>query len=158
MLRILILILVAASSAMAQKAEVVKFDQLEELLTSKSEKIQVINFWATWCGPCVHELPHFQRLEARQYPDVQITLINLDYADQLPKVNAFLAKKKITSKVLLLDEIDYNSWIDRVDPSWGGAIPATLFINPSTGQRKFVDKELSESELDLYIKALKSSN
>jgi len=158
MLRITILILFATSSAIAQKAEVVKFDRLEEILTSKSEKILVINFWATWCAPCVHELPYFQSLETKQDPDVQITLVNLDYADKLDKVNAFLAKKKISSKVLLLDEIDYNSWIDRVDPSWGGAIPATLFINTGTGQRKFVDKELTESELELYIKTLKSSN
>lgn len=143
---------------MAQQAEVVKFDRVEELLSKKSDKVQVINFWATWCGPCVQELPYFQNLEARQDPSVQITLINLDYVEKLEKVNAFLAKKKISSKVLLLDEIDYNAWIDRVDPSWGGAIPATLFINPSTGQRKFVDKGLTESEIESYIKALKSSN
>jgi len=161
MLRILLLLILlvgAAFSVKAQKAEVVKFDRLEELLATKSDKILVINFWATWCGPCVHELPYFQSLEARQDPSVQITLVNLDYADKLDKVNAFLEKKKITSKVLLLDEIDYNAWIDRVDPSWGGAIPATLFINTATGRRKFVDKELTESELDLNIKALKSSN
>ncbi|HTF18536.1 MAG TPA: TlpA disulfide reductase family protein [Chryseolinea sp.] len=158
MLRTLLLIFIAGSAAMAQKAEVVKFDRVEKLLTTKSDKIQVINFWATWCAPCVHELPYFQNLEARQDPSVEITLINLDYADKLNKVHAFLVKKKITSNVLLLDEIDYNTWIDRVDPSWEGAIPATLFINTSTGQRKFVDKELTESELELYIKTLKSSN
>jgi thiol-disulfide isomerase/thioredoxin len=160
MLRILLLILVLAAAApvSAQKAEVVKFDRLQELLDTKSDKILVINFWATWCAPCVHELPYFQRLEDRKDPSVQITLVNLDYADKLEKVNAFLEKKKITSKVLLLDEIDYNAWIDRVDPSWGGAIPATLFIDTSTGRRKFVDKELTESELDLNIKSFKSSN
>lgn len=158
MYRILFVILAATSSTLAQQAEVVKFDRLEELLTRKSDKIQVVNFWATWCAPCVHELPYFQSLEARQDPAVQITLVNLDYADKLDRVNAFLVKKKISSKVLLLDELDYNAWIDRVDPSWGGAIPATLFINTSTGQRKFVDRELTESELELYIKTLKSSN
>jgi thiol-disulfide isomerase/thioredoxin len=158
MLRILMLILITASAAMAQQAEVVKFDKVEEVITSKSDKIQVINFWATWCAPCVKELPYFQSLEASQDPDVAITLVNLDYADRIRKVNAFISKKKMTSRVLLLDDIDYNSWIDKVDPSWGGAIPATLFINTSTGQRRFVEGELTESELASYLKEVKSSN
>lgn len=153
-----IMLLVISSTAMAQKAEVIKFDRLEDLITKKSGKIQVINFWATWCAPCVQELPYFQNLAAKQHPDVEITLINLDFADKVGKVNAFIAKRKITSPVLLLDEVDYNSWIDRIDPSWGGAIPATLFINTTTGQRKFVDKPITESELESYIKSVKSSN
>lgn len=157
MLRVAIALLIS-TSAIAQKAQVVKFYRLEKLMATPSDRIQVINFWATWCGPCVHELPNFQALQDRNDPSIQITLINLDYAEKVDNVNAFLAKKKITSEVLLLDEVDYNAWIDKVDPSWGGAIPATLFINTSTGQRKFVDKELSASELESHIKAVKSSN
>lgn len=147
-----------SSAAAAQKVDVIKFDQLDALISTRSDKIRVINFWATWCGPCVKELPYFQKLEEKQMPDVEITLINLDYADKLGKVKTFVNKKKLTSRVFLLDEIDYNSWIDRVDPSWGGAIPATLFINTSTGQRKFVDTPLTESELESHIKSVQSTN
>jgi len=154
MLRALVIIAFATTSAFAQKVEVIKFDRLEEIMTTKSEKIQVINFWATWCGPCVQELPHFQKVET-QDPDVKITLINLDYADKARKVSSFVASKKITSEVLLLDEIDYDTWIDRVDPSWGGAIPATLFINTATGKRKFTEKPLTHAELEETIRTLK---
>ena len=147
----------ASTSAPAQKVEVIKFQRLEELMTTRSEKIQVINFWATWCGPCVQELPSFQGLHVHD-PSVEVTLVNLDYADQLNKVKSFVAKRKITARVLLLDDIDYDSWIDRVDPAWGGAIPATLFVNTATGQKIFVDRPLSESELDAQVKALKSTN
>lgn len=157
MLRLLIAAIIS-TSALAQQAEVVKFGRLEKLITSKSDKIQVINFWATWCAPCVKELPYFENLEQKNDPSVKVTLINLDYADKVGKVNAFISKKKITSDVLLLDEIDYNSWIDKVDPSWNGAIPATLVINTSTRERKFMEGELTEPELDAFIKAVKSSN
>ncbi|MGC3948266.1 MAG: TlpA disulfide reductase family protein [Chryseolinea sp.] len=157
MLRVVIAVLIT-TSALAQQAEVVKFDRVEKLITTKSDKVQVINFWATWCAPCVHELPYFENLQRKNDPSVQITLINLDYADKLDKVNAFVGKKKLTSNVLLLDEIDYNSWIDKVDPTWNGAIPATLVINTATGQRKFVERELTEPELEAFIKAVKSSN
>jgi thiol-disulfide isomerase/thioredoxin len=151
----LFVFVLAAQCSFAQQATVVKFDRLQALMETKSDQIQIINFWATWCAPCVKELPLFESINAKNDPTVKITLINLDYADKLAKVNAFLSRKDMKSEVLLLDEIDYNSWIDRVDESWGGAIPATLFINQKTGQRKFVGKELKEGQLEELILELK---
>ena len=139
------------------QTRVIKFDELSALITKKSDKIQVINFWATWCAPCVKELPLFQKLEDRSDPKIEITLVNLDYSDKVAKVNSFVNKKKITSEVLLLDEVDYNAWIDRVDKSWGGGIPATLFINSKTGQRKFVESELKDGDLERYIESVKAN-
>ena len=134
----------------AQHVEVVKFDRLQNIIEAKAEKIQVINFWATWCAPCVKELPLFEKLNADE-KDVKVTLINLDFADKEKKVESFLSKKKMKTEVLLLDEIDYNTWIDKVDQSWGGAIPATLIINPKNGKRKFIERELQEGELQRLL-------
>ena len=136
-----------------QQAEVIKFDALKQLMNTNSGKVQVINFWATWCGPCIKELPHFETLNATNSA-VDVTLISLDFSEKLDRVNNFITKRNLQSKVLLLDEIDYNSWIDRVDPSWTGAIPATLIINHKTGQRKFVERELKEGELEELVSNL----
>lgn len=134
----------------AQQVEVIKFDQLQNIIESKSDKIQVINFWATWCAPCVKELPLFEKLNAEK-SDVKVTLINLDFADKEKKVESFLVKKKMKTEVLLLDEIDYNTWIDKVDQRWGGAIPATLVINSKNGKRKFIERELQDGELQKLL-------
>jgi len=152
---IFILLIFLNGNILAQKTTIIKFDELRSLIEGGDSKIQVINFWATWCGPCVKELPLFEALNAKNDPQIKVTLINLDYADQIEKVDAFIQRKKLKSEVLLLDEIDYNSWIDSVDKSWAGAIPATLFINQKTGKRKFMDKELSESDLQEVILSLK---
>lgn len=141
--------------ALAQEATVIKFGELQKILNTSSEQIQVINFWATWCAPCVKELPLLEKLNAQKNLNAKITLINLDYADKVAKVNAFIVHKNIRSEVLLLDEIDYNSWIDKVDKDWSGAIPATLIFNPKTGQRRFVEKELKEGELEELIASLR---
>jgi thiol-disulfide isomerase/thioredoxin len=145
-----ILFFLSSQAAFAQ-ASVIKFDHLEKVIGTPSDKILVINFWATWCAPCVKELPLFEKLQEERSDRVKVTLINLDYADKLEKVNAFIARKKIKAEVLLLDEIDYNTWIDKVDKSWSGAIPATLIIYPKTGHRKFVEKELVEGDLEKLI-------
>jgi len=133
------------------QSTIIKFDRLEKILTSPSDKIQIVNFWATWCAPCVKELPIFEKIQTDHPDKIKVTLINLDYADRQGKVDAFIKRKNIKSEVLLLDEIDGNSWIDRVEKSWGGAIPATLVINVETGRRKFIEKELSEIELERMI-------
>jgi thiol-disulfide isomerase/thioredoxin len=135
---------------------IVKFEDVEKLIkTPPNEKIQVINFWATWCAPCVKELPLFEKINTEQSAGVSVTLVSLDFADQVEKVNSFITRKKLQSPVILLDNIDYNSWIDRVDTNWSGAIPATLIINPKTGHRKFIGKELKEGELEEAIKELR---
>lgn len=141
------------TTAYAQKAEVIQFSQLEQLMNKGGDQVRVINFWATWCGPCIKELPYFESV-AKNNENVEVNLISLDFIESLDKVNAFIEKKNLQSTVLLLDDIDYNSWIDRVDKSWSGAIPATLLINSKTGKRKFVEKELSEGELEELITEL----
>jgi thiol-disulfide isomerase/thioredoxin len=100
-----ILFILSCQVAFAQ-ATVIKFDQLEKVLLEPSDKIHVINFWATWCAPCVKELPFFEKLHEERSDQVKVTLINLDFAEKLDRVNSFIARKKITAEVLLLDEID----------------------------------------------------
>lgn len=150
---IIIVLIFVGSGLFAQKAEVIKYDQLNNIITQEGEKLTVINFWATWCGPCVKELPYFEEA-ASQNPNLNIYLVSLDFVEKLDRVNTFIEKKGIKSTVLLLDEMDYNAWIDKVDQSWSGAIPATLLINPATGERKFVEKELEKDELQKLISEL----
>jgi thiol-disulfide isomerase/thioredoxin len=140
----------------AQTPEVVKWSGLNKVLESKSGDITIVNFWATWCAPCVKELPLFEKLNAEARPGISITLVSLDLdLDPNPeKVFKFVERKKLQSRVLILDEKDPNQWIDKVDPGWSGALPATLIINQKTGQRKFLEKELHEGDLERIITEL----
>lgn len=148
--------LLISVSAGAQTAEIVKLDRITELLGSKTHKIQIVNFWATWCAPCVKELPLFEKLNAQSLPGIQITLVSLDLdLDPDPaKVYKFISRKNLQSQVLLLNEPDANLWIDKISPVWSGAIPATLFVNTENGKRKFVENELKEGDLEKIIAEL----
>ncbi len=129
----------------SQQVEVVKFDKLESLLKAEKEKVTVINFWATWCAPCIKEMPYFE--EIRSEYDVDVVLVSLDFIEKLDKVKAFAEKKNLKSRVLLLDDVDYNSWIDKVEPRWSGAIPATLILDNRSKERVFIGQETSKEEL-----------
>lgn len=149
---LLLLALLFCSAAHAQKAEIIKLGQLQELINSKTDNIKIINFWATWCAPCVKELPLFEKL-GQERTDVKITLVSMDIdLDPNPeKIYKFVERKKIQSQVLILDEKDPNSWIEKIEKNWSGALPATIVINGKTGQRKFVEKELHEGDLEKLI-------
>jgi thiol-disulfide isomerase/thioredoxin len=152
---LLVVLFMGTVSSRAQQATVVKFDALQKILASNKDEIHIINFWATWCAPCVKELPLLEKLNAEGLEKVKITLISLDYADKVDNVNAFITRKNIKSSVLLLDDVDYNSWIDKVEKQWSGAIPATLIINSRTKERRFLERELKEGELEKLIAGLR---
>ena len=135
-----------------EQAEIIKLKQLQDLLHAKEDRIKVINFWATWCAPCVKEIPLFERLNSERN-DVEVTLVSMDLdLDPNPeKVYRFIDRRKIKSKVLILDERNPDMWISQIDKNWSGALPATLIINSKTGQRKFIERELHEGELEALI-------
>lgn len=103
------------------------FQQLEPLFHKNNDTTYVINFWATWCKPCVAELPYFEELNRKvQGEKVKVILVSLDFprklrSDLLP----FLRNRNIQSEVIALIDGDYNAWIDKVNPEWGGEIPVT---------------------------------
>jgi thiol-disulfide isomerase/thioredoxin len=148
----ILMLIFASGSLPAQKAEMVKLKDLQALIEKPSEKVKVINFWATWCAPCVKEMPFFEKLN-QENSNVEVTLVSMDYdLDPNPeKVYRFISRKNLQSKVLILTEQNPNQWIDKIDKTWSGALPATLIINPKTGKRKLIQKELHEGDLEKYI-------
>jgi thiol-disulfide isomerase/thioredoxin len=136
-------------SANAQSVEVIKYKQLEEYFIKKNDTLYVINFWATWCKPCVEELPSFEKINADyKNQKVKVILISMDFKSKLyDRVIPFVKRNKIASKVLLLDEPDYNAWIDKVSPNWSGAIPATIFVDASKGIRQFYEQSFDYAQL-----------
>lgn len=128
----------------AQEVKVVKYEHLEDMIESNSGKVQVLNFWATWCGPCIKELPYFEAVNNKK--NVEVILVSLDFVQDETKVKKFVERKNLQSQVILLDEKNYDSYMGKVDESWTGAIPATLFVTPS-GKRHFYEKPFTADEL-----------
>lgn len=121
---------------------------------NQNDTIYVVNFWATWCKPCIKELPAFEKLnETFNDQPVKVVLVSLDFPDKLETgVIPFIEKNKLQSEVVLLDDADANSWIPKVSEQWSGAIPATLFIKNTTNnffEKSFTFKELQNQLLTL---------
>jgi thiol-disulfide isomerase/thioredoxin len=144
--------LLAPAASAQQKAQIVDLAALQKVIQGTDTGVKVINFWATWCGPCIKELPLLEKL-GQDRKEIEVTLVSLDLdLDPNPeKVHKFVQRKKIQSKVLILDAGNPNDWIDKIDTRWGGSLPATLVVNSKTGKRAFIDHELHEGELEKLI-------
>lgn len=122
-------------------------DDIAALSQWFNDTTYVINFWATWCSPCVNEIDFFEELHSsKRESKLKVILVSLDFPRQ--KENTlipFLEKKEITAPVMLVTDLDYNAWIETVDRNWSGAIPATLIYK--NDQRIFLEKELTRDEL-----------
>ena len=135
----------------AQKIAVYdKYSTLEKEILSDKNTVYVVNFWATWCAPCVKELPHFEQLNSEN-KNVKVVLISLDFKNQFEsKLIPFLKKKSIKSEVIFLSDTDYNSWLPLVDKNWSGSIPAKK--KKKNGNKFFVEKMFSNyGELNDYV-------
>lgn len=103
------------------------FDEIEPLFRQANDTTYIVNFWATWCKPCIEELPYLEQMNnAETENPVKVVLVSLDFPQHLEsKLLPFVEKRELSSQVYVLLDGDYNSWIDKVSPEWSGAIPAT---------------------------------
>ncbi len=148
---IVVLGLLPATNSFAQTAKprMVKFSEVQELFTAENDTVYVINFWATWCAPCVKELPYFEDAR-KQFADkkVRILLVNLDFKKEYEnRVVPFVHRKKLKNEVWFLDESDPNNYIDKVSAQWSGAIPFTVIYNAKSGSKGGFEKTLTRQEL-----------
>ena len=132
----------------------VKFEELEKAYTKQNDTLYVVNYWATWCVPCIEELPHFMELNT-EYSNEQkfkMILVSLDKLEVLnTSVKALIAKKNIVTDVYLLHDIKrMNDWIPAINEDWSGAIPATAFYKNGK-QLAFNEGKLSKEELQKLI-------
>lgn len=127
------------------------YKALTYFLQKDNDTTYVVNFWATWCVPCVEELPYFEQLNA-EYKDkkVKVILVSLDMSKQVERrLIPFIRNKKIQSKVVLLSDPDANAWIEKVDKSWSGAIPATVIYKKQN--RKFYERSFTYEALEKEV-------
>lgn len=131
------------------------FTDIAPLFQQKDDRTYVINFWATWCKPCVEEMPYFEQLAREAAEDTEVITISLDFKKDIStKLKSFVENHPELPPVIALADDKYNNWIDQVDPEWGGAIPVTVIYR--NDERVFhAEKFDSYAELKSTVEALR---
>lgn len=131
------------------------YNGLAHFLNKKNDTTYVVNFWATWCVPCVKELPYFEELNAKYNKNkVKVLLVSLDMHKTIKeKLLPFIQSHQLKSDVVILRDPDADSWIRKIDTSWSGALPATLIYNSE--MHKFYEQSFTYNELEKEVSNFK---
>ena len=131
---------------------------VEQLLAeakTTGDTLVLYNFWATWCRPCVAEMPYFIAV-AEQYKDLpfKLVFVSVDFERQKDsKLIPFVETQQIKQPVYLLlgKPAEY---IDDISPAWEGSIPASLLVRSSDNVYLFKEQEFTQPELEALVKSL----
>ncbi len=133
------------------------FSQMEEFLQNNQDTLYIINFWATWCKPCLEELPAFEAIN-KNLSDykIRIILVSLDTeANRKKSLEPFLAEHKLQNEIWVFPDKKPSDWIDKINPVWQGSIPGTLFLNNTKSINNFEEHAFTYDELLLKIDGYK---
>ena len=150
---LVLIFLIGVIESKAQNIPSWKVTKLADFI-EKSDSILVINFWATFCKPCIEEIPYFEKI-VNKYQDkkVKFLMVSMDLKDEYPKgIASFAKKNKYVSQIVWLNETNADYFCPKVDKAWSGGIPATLIINSKTGYRKFFETQLEPEEFEAELK------
>lgn len=136
-----------------QEIPEMNFNQLEPYLQKDNDSTYVVNFWATWCKPCVKEIPDFLEAASElKREKVKFIFVSLDFPGQkASRLIPFVDQYNMHELVILLNDPDSNKWISKVHHEWSGAIPATLIYKGV--DKSFLEKSLAKTELINIIKS-----
>ncbi len=150
MKKLFLLVAISGSFASIQAQSIAKYS-IDDVINRSSSKdtLYIINFWATWCAPCVAELPEFNALESHYVgKPVKILMVSLDFKEDYPfKLARFLERKKLTPEVVWLSDTDPNKFIPKIDNSWEGSIPATIIVHPGKQFKQFIEGSITERQI-----------
>jgi len=139
----------------SQEVKAVKVTELSKTI-SESKTPLIVNFWATFCVPCIQEIPYFQEM-VREYKSKNVSLlfVSLDLKEAYPtKVNAMAKRLNLTYPVVWLNETNADYFCPKIDTSWSGGMPSSLFVNNATGYHKFFEDQLSKEKLEKEIQEM----
>jgi peroxiredoxin len=123
--------LITKWNAEAVELNLIDPEGLKELVKNDTNKYRLINVWATWCGPCIAELPEFVTMH-RMYRQRKFELITVsaDEPDARSAALKVLQKNHVSAKNYLFNSDDRNALFDSIDKKWEGAVPYTVLVAP----------------------------
>lgn len=140
-------------SANSQKIAKWKIEDVVKSFSAKNDTVYVVNFWATFCKPCVEEIPDFIRIVNKyKKQKVKLLLVSLDLPSYVAvRLPAFIKKNNYKTNHVWLNETDADHFCPMIDPKWSGAIPSTIIVNNSNGYKKFTEDQITPEDFEKYL-------
>jgi len=151
--------LACSDSAYVESAlpEMMDQDQLLNRINSSESDVTVVNFWATWCLPCVEEFPDFVQFgKDFEAKGVEVVFVSADTEDNMPGVVSFLRGQNVPWHSYLKTGRD-NDFIPKFSENWSGGLPATFIYSKDKGLVEFWEGASNYAELERKVNSILNS-
>ena len=143
---LLVFMIGCTAVASTQTIKKVKATDVRMMMDTSSVPL-IVNFWATWCAPCVKEIPWFDSIMTEKKSGAKLLLVSLDFPESYPgDLTSFVGKNGYKGEVVFLDESDASYFCPVLEKQWDGSIPSTIFINNKEKYKHFVGSQISRQQ------------
>ncbi len=150
------LLLIILTNTLNAQFKVLSLNQLNKRIATGKDTTYVVNLWATWCAPCVEELPYFERIHRENLnKPIKVILLSLDFKSKLNSdIVPFVIKNKLSTEVFVIDEPNQQTFNKLMHKDWTGVLPTTLFVNTKNKIKVLHEKTFTFQELEKTLSAL----
>lgn len=143
------------SVGFSQEIKIVKIDELKKIYVKPFDTTYVVNFFASWCGPCIMEIPILNKFnDEHKNTNIKLIYVSVDNLVATKKLQKLVNKMKIQAPVYLLNESSDFSWLPLIDKRWQGSIPATMIVNNKKNVKAFFETPMEKGQLEFYLQKL----
>jgi len=147
-----IFILSCTSSVPSSHLEDITAEQLlTEIEARKGKKAVLVNFWATWCAPCVEEFPHILELQKAYKNDLDVLFVSFDFKKNRKLAQRFLSDQEVTFTSYFKAQSDMN-FMKHMPEKWTGAIPYTMLFSKDGSRIAELEGKRTKAQFESYIK------
>jgi thiol-disulfide isomerase/thioredoxin len=152
---LLIAIVLISNVSFGQQIRKFKIGDVIHMMDTSTVPL-VVNFWASWCQPCIHEIPWFEKnVASLKDKGVRLVLVSLDFAEDYPtRIAVFAKAHKYQSTIVWLNETNADEFCPMIDKRWEGVIPVSVMVNNKKHYRKFYGEQIPEPKLKLALQEL----
>lgn len=146
-------IILFCSYLTSQSTKLINIDSqhLLDLIDShKGKKAVFVNFWATWCAPCIKEFPSILNIQETYQNSVEVILVSFDFPQNRDRAVKFLKKKNVSFKTYFKNEED-EQFLNKMPDEWSGALPFTMIISKDGSQMVLLEDEQTYHTFETHV-------